>query len=571
MSGGFFFNGRRYVSPAVASMVDESAMFNSAGSVGNRLAILGVSEYGAPNTVLKFGSPSEARAVLRTGELLRAVEKAFDPSAQTVGPAEVCVVRVGAPTQASAVLTDADGNIGLQLTSTDYGSKTNGIQVRVEGGSQRGKKLTVRSDGVSYVGDNLSLVPLTLAYTGGGSSPRYSIDGSALVLRVSGSVVGTFVLANYSTIASLVDALNTVSGFVAVAASATSNLSPSGLLDARVNTDLTGTPAEVTAHNRAVADWINGATEGLINAVRQEAKVIANTAGGFVSLTGGTTPATTFGHWQKAFDLLQTEDVQWVVPISSDASIHAMASAHVSFMSTVSQQERRAVCGTALGTSDDDARTAALALNNDRVSLVHIGVYDFDAAGVLTLYPPYIAAAQVAGGMAGQNPGSSMTNKTLKCQGLERKLTRPQTDALIDGGVMPLHTGRRGHMVTKAISTWLSTSNFNRVEVSCGVALDYTARSVREAVEEVIGAKGTALALADVLSRADTVLRRLATAEPAGPGVLAGDEENPAFKDLTVRLSGDTFIVEFQASPVIPLNYGGIVIHAVPYSGTASA
>jgi len=66
-------------------------------------------------------------------------------------------------------------------------------------------------------------------------------------------------------------------------------------------------------------------------------------------------------------------------------------------------------------------------------------------------------------------------------------------------------------------------------------------------------------------------LRELARPEPIGPGVLAGDAESPPYKNITANLEGDVLRVEFQCSPVIPVNYIPVAIYAVPYSGSASA
>ena len=99
-----FFNGRLWVSPATMSVVDDSAMYNRNLSVGNVVALIGKSVGGEPAKALRFGSASEARAVLRDGDLLRAVEKAFDPSAQTAGPAPVIAVRVNPALRSSLTL-----------------------------------------------------------------------------------------------------------------------------------------------------------------------------------------------------------------------------------------------------------------------------------------------------------------------------------------------------------------------------------------------------------------------------------------------------------------------------------
>ena len=68
-----YFNGQLLISPTSASAVDDSAMRNQNLSVGNAVAIVGLSEGGSPKTALSFGSPQEAQSTLVGGELLEAV------------------------------------------------------------------------------------------------------------------------------------------------------------------------------------------------------------------------------------------------------------------------------------------------------------------------------------------------------------------------------------------------------------------------------------------------------------------------------------------------------------------
>lgn len=77
--------------------------------------------------------------------------------------------------------------------------------------------------------------------------------------------------------------------------------------------------------------------------------------------------------------------------------------------------------------------------------------------------------------------------------------------------------------------------------------------------------------MARALTIVESTLRQLAMSEPQGPGVLAGDAENPAYKNITVSIEGDVLRVEFQCSPVIPVNYIPVTIFAVPFSGSATA
>ena len=165
-----------------------------------------------------------------------------------------------------------------------------------------------------------------------------------------------------------------------------------------------------------------------------------------------------------------------------------------------------------------------------------------------------------------------MTNKALTMRGIERVLQVPTaTDPLIQGGVIPIQQTATGYKVVKSVSTWLVNTNFNRVELSTGVALDYVARSVRAALDVLRGQPGTPIILARASSITDSTLQQLAQAAPTGPGVIVGDATNPPYQNIVTSLVGDVVAVTFQCSPVIPVNYVTITIFAVPYSGSLSA
>jgi len=165
-----------------------------------------------------------------------------------------------------------------------------------------------------------------------------------------------------------------------------------------------------------------------------------------------------------------------------------------------------------------------------------------------------------------------MTNKTLKIAGLDPLVANPyDSDSLINGGICAARKTRRGYIVSKAVSTWLSNANYNRIEISTGVALDYVARTVREALEIFIGRKASPITLHEAITTTDSALRELARPEPVGVGVIIGDEKSPAYRGITAEIQGDILRVWFECSPVIPINYVLIGIYAKAYSGTATA
>lgn len=567
-----FFDGKLLVTPAVVSRVDDTAMDNPNPDVGNIVALVGRSAGGKPNTPLRFGSAAEARATLVSGELLEAALAAFDPSAETGAPSEVVAIRVNPATQSALTLQSQASVPVINLVSQEYGLRANRISVRVENASgARGVKLTTRLGDVTFGADNIYRDAFSIRYTGAEATAVIQTSNSQVVVSIpSGSPVATLDLNEYRTVQEVADRLNAIQGVVVTVLDGNGSAPALNGLDTVTAQDIKTAAYTVRADLQAAIDWFNGQGEGFVTATRAEnaGSIPAPIPATF--LTGGADGVITNTNWTEAFETLQSVDVQWVVPVTATADIHAMASAHVSYMSTVARSERRAVVGTALGTSDDIAKDLAKAINSDRVSLVHLGGNDLNAAGTAVLQPPYIVAAKVAGAFAGLTPGTPLTNKSLKLRGLERKLRNPtDTDHLIRAGVLCLEDTRTGYRVVQSISTWLNDSKFNRVEQSTGAALDFTARSMRQSVESIKGAKGSPLTLGQVRANLSTALDLLARPEPVGLAVLVGDVDNPPWRNLVVRLEGDAVFASVEVQPAIGVNYVAITIFAKPYSGTA--
>lgn len=569
-----FFGGRVYVSPATPSVVDDSAMANTNVSVGNKVVVIGRSVGGQPKTDLHFGSVAQAKAVLIDGDLMRAVEKAFAPSNQTGGPAEVIAVRVNPALQAGLTLQDGSANNVITLAATDWGAWTNQIKLKIESGSVSGKKLTTQYGQNYYSQDNVGRSPFSIQYTGAAVSATMTVNPSTNILTLfapAATQVASIDLSLFPTIQQLVDKLNSIAGFAASVLGGLANTPAFNGLDAVTAQDVKTAVYSATANLQAIVDWFNGSAEGFITATRATGAGTVPANLPFTYLTGGSDGSVVTQDWQDCFTALQTVDVQWVAPLSPLPAIQAMADAHVQFMSNVGRMERRAITGTDLGTTDAQAIAAAFNLNSDRTSLVHLGFYEYDPNGNLTLYPPYILAALIAGMFASVAPGVALTHKTINVRGLERKLRNPtDTDALILGGVLPVEVTRQGYEVVKSITTWLVNANYNRVEQSCGAAVDYMMRNCRNAVDVLRGGPASPQAAKYGASLLESQLRNLAAPPPGGPGVLVGDAASPPYKNITWRISGDAIYYEWQASPVIPANYIPCLAHIVPYSGSSA-
>ncbi len=563
-----FFNGQKWTTPGVMSRIDDEAMYNNNLNIGNVAAFIGRSEGGQPKTAMRFGSPSEARNTLLSGDLLTAIEQAFDPSAETNAPSQIVAIRVNPAVQASAEVKDSSGfTTVMKLFSTDYGRRANSIRYKIETGTESGKKITTQLGDTYYTADNISRYVFSIQYSGTEASATMTVTNTSVILSAPAGVEADVIdLHDYETVQKLVDRINTVPGFTADVVDSNGEQDALNGLDLVSALDVRSTKCIATAHVQAIVDWFNGLGEGFITAERVTGIYPGNTPWKY--LEGGSDGNVNMSDWQDCFDVLQTQDVQWITPLSSEPAIHAMCDTHASYMSTVGRKERRAMVGGKAGVTDKEAIAAAKALASDRVSYVHLGMYDYNSAGKLTLFPPYILAAKIAGMFSGVTPGYSLTKRTVKIRGIERNLKNPtDTDPLINGGVLCVENTDDGYKIVQSITTWRANNKYTRVEVSTGAAVDYIARTVRERVERLIGGTpGSPTKLSIGLQTADTALRQLTT-----EGIIVGDEKNPSFRNLTASLEGDALQLEFEASPGIPVNYVLVTIHCVPYSGSVSA
>lgn len=575
MASSFFFNGRQWFTPSVMSAVNDSAMAPTSLTVGNILCIIGAAAGGQPLTPLAFGNPADALATLISGPLCDAVTRAFAPSPQTAAPSTVVAMRVGQATQATLTLLDGSAAAVIDLTTNQYGLVANSTTVKIAAGSTTGKMVTIGNGTSYYTQDNIARSAFTIQYGGAQASATMTVNNSTVVLSApSGTPVATLALSSYTTVGQLVNAINAVAGFSATVADGQGGTSPAlnGLDTVSVAQDVKTALYTATANLQAIVDWLNGAGEGFVTAVRRAGAgtVPANLTTTYMS--GGTSPAPITGDWTNALTVLQGQSVQWIVPLTADPSIWAAVDAHCQFMSGAGRKERRWMSGPAAGTTVSAVEAMPFTLNSDRGSICYPGYYAFNAQGVRTLYDSFYTAALIAAGFAGINPGDSMTNKVLAVNGLELALKEPvDTDALIQSGVCAVMQEPDGFRVVRAITTWLTNNNFNRVEVSCGAAVDFTVANVRAALAPLKGGRQDPIQLGRAVQVTESALAALSVPEPQGPGTLVGNGASPPYKNITASITGDVLAVQFQCSPVIPTNFVPVTAAIQPFSGTATA
>lgn len=205
MANGIFFNNRVTRKPGAYSRIDRSGLESAGLADAGIVVIVGTAEGGAPVTalsgpdeLLRARSPAQARALLRSGDLLEAANMAFAPSndpAISGGAAEVVFVKVNSATQSSASLENGDGPV-IDITSRDYGAFTEQIAVSLQPGTTSGFLLEI-SDGVTTesVDDlggsalaEISFAPGDDGYTSGVAEVANS---GAVELRMVRAIAGT--------------------------------------------------------------------------------------------------------------------------------------------------------------------------------------------------------------------------------------------------------------------------------------------------------------------------------------------------------------------------------------------
>src|SRR5487761_1280950 len=107
MPDGIYFNGKFTRVPSVLASVSTTGLASPNLNNPITVAIVGQGLGGKPGVPLTFVTPSDAVAMLRGGDLLTGVLRAFTPSKTQPGASQVIAVRSDPAVQATTTLKDA--------------------------------------------------------------------------------------------------------------------------------------------------------------------------------------------------------------------------------------------------------------------------------------------------------------------------------------------------------------------------------------------------------------------------------------------------------------------------------
>lgn len=588
MANTVYFNGDVLTIPGAYSAIDVSNLqVKSNGDGAKTIAIIGECTGGEPQVVQFFSEPTIARKVLKSGELLKACEKAWNPvsgSKEGVplgGANTIAVIRSNAATK-SFLEIDPEGvekptEKQIIFQSKDWGKDT-AHQVKIANGTIEGtKNITIydQTNDVYEHWDNVGRM-FSIGYTGDKAYAEVNVykdsDGTMYFQTKVGDDEASAVEdihivldpIKYKNLRVLISDLQSYENYKVVAATRYNMRLKVNDLDIITKKNIKATHLVPTV--TITATFADTANTLALNSRLIEVKsynkdignkTIPNTNDAYLFLTGGsegTSPAS----WIKFFDMLSNYDIQYIVPLTGDISIHAELMEHVIAMSGTMGKERRGVVGGNINETINDSIQRARDLNHARMQVVHGGLYDINGNNELELYPPYILAAQHAGRAAFLPDGEPATHDVYRMSAPEYQLETSEITALLQSGVLAFEfvIGQNGvsqsHVrLVQDLTTDLLNHDVVHVERATGQLADSINKEIRRGLDSLLTGKRTSLT--DLTSAKNRVISILQERQRNGYII--------AYKDVYVSKTGTVTTVDYGVAAAEPNNFTLVTAH----------
>lgn len=480
------FPRRPIVRPHTRIQTDTSAVTGVSSGSDKLVMLVGSAKGGAPNTVYKVRNYIQAKQVFREGELLDALELAWNPSGESQGAGDVLAMRVEDATPA----TYESGSVTFK--SLLYGNEANQIQVALEteeiaGTESRNLTVSFAPDDYEQVYRQLGTI-LTITYDGDENYAGISISGNRLTVYVGESAETAspvnFQLGSgrYARANVLANAINQIDGFEATMPLGYDKNVETNTFDNLEQTAIGEDGVQVTAfladlqrqlrYDEYVEIEVNN--QGTVSDFE-----LTNLEGG----DDGAVPES----WYSKFNEFANEGGYYLVPLTSRQAVHAEA---LSFVRERSNQgdPMRAIVGAGFDETPEQLLARAASLRSGRVTLVGFSSQvTLDDGRVLQL-PAFMHAAQVAGLASGLDIGESITFKSLTLNNLSRIFEGAQLDALNGGGVV-MAEFVRNRLITKFrlvddVTTYNDRSEPVQNQMAVGEANDFLVSELRIHLDE---------------------------------------------------------------------------------------
>ncbi|WZK93569.1 tail sheath [Bacillus phage BvP] len=527
------------------------------------LILIGSANGGQPNVAHSITNYAQARELFRSGDLLDAIEMAWNPSPTAQGAGRIIAVRTDQATQAKL----KQG--GLIFTSKLYGADANGIQVEYGDNTlTKSKRLSVYFTKERYeqVYDNIGNI-FTVQYQGEEAQATIAVDvdkdthlATRLVLSVGADeeslqAVRTYELGQgvYQDVNVLVNDINNLPDFEA-------QMNPLGGNKNIETQDLDGLKAQDVKSGRVTltavgADLVNQtANDSYIEITVDRSTDLPNS---FVvtNLTGAKTepaPASWADIYSKVADL----GAYYIVPLTADAAIHGELSQFLRDESN-NGNHLRGVVGGGFNETMEQLRTRQLNLRNARVSVVGNSGIRRMSDGRVYNFPAYMYAALIAGIASGLEIGEPITYKHVNIESLDRKFTGDQLDQLNSSGVVMtefVRTRSGSHFrVVSDPTTYNVATEPVQNRISLGEISDFLTTDLRTMLDEdFIGTRIKATSASIIKNAVESFLDK----QKDVGGLIV--DYNP--DDVQVVITGNTARISITVQPAQGLDYINVYI-----------
>ena len=368
---------------------------------------------------------------------------------------------------------------------------------------------------------------------------------AGLVLTIDG-VAFDLDLSTFETVNDVVDFVNQANTDYHFTANylASKTYNATALDGFRLAQDIKGVEAVVTANLQELIDTL-GASK-VVSLVR----VGTVACDDFIDITGtfligGTQSNVVLGDWTSALELVETSDIQIIVPWSSDVDVHKEILKHCT-KSALAGSERNAWVGASANQSITTIKDNWVkALNNRNLAIVGQSVKVTNPQGIIqTLEPKYLALI-CACMQAGTPVATPLTRKRPDVVDVLGYwiANRDVTDA-IKAGICALTSDNQGWRIERSVTTWIRDDNPVYSEVSANESINTSVRDLRNALDIYIGDRNLNVTSARILGIVSARLDQQ---------VLNGVIK--AYKNIVLENIGDTLKVNYTVASVEPLNF----------------